>query len=66
MLILGQHQTSAVEVMEFSPQWRWLRGRLFFRRLPPADPRPTLEQDAQRILSLTQEATFCYFSILWG
>lgn len=43
-----------------------VEGRLFFRRLAPAGPRPALEQDAQRILSLTQEATSCYFSILGG
>ena len=54
MLFLGQHQTRAVEVMEFSPDWCWLRGRLVFRRLPPADPEPTLKQGAQRSLSLTQ------------
>lgn len=54
MLFLGQHQTRAVEVMEFPPDWCWLRGRLVFRRLPPADPEPTLKQGAQRSLSLTQ------------
>lgn len=59
MLFLGQHQTRVVEVMEFSPERCWLRGRLVFRRLSPADPEPTLKQAAQR--SLESHSVSVYF-----